>query len=97
MKQGEIQQMLVATNRWWRQPVDWARDDPDLREANDAPFHYSAGVLNGLAPGGLHVLRGLRRVGKSVEIKRTIERLIAMGAEPRSILHASVGRRPMTA
>ena len=90
MKQGEIQQMLVATNRWWRQPVDWVRDDPDLREANDAPFHYSAGVLNGLTPGGLHVLRGPRRVGKSVEIKRAIERLIAAGAEPRRILHASV-------
>ena len=84
MKQGEIQQMLVATNRWWRQPVDWARDDPDLREANDAPFHYSAGVLDGLAPGGLYVLRGPRRVGKSVEIKRAVERLIAGGAEKHS-------------
>ena len=41
MKQGEIQQMLVATNRWWRQPGDWVRDDPDLREANEAPFRYS--------------------------------------------------------
>ena len=58
MKQGEIQQILVATNRWWRNSHDWMRDDPDLREANEAPFRYSAGVLKGLAPGGLHVLRG---------------------------------------
>ena len=90
MKQGEIQQMLVATNRWWRQPDDWVRDDPDLREANDAPFRYSAGVLKGLTLGGLHVLRGPRRVGKSVEIKHGIERLIADGVESRRILHASV-------
>lgn len=90
MKQGEIQQMLVATNRWWRQPGDWVRDDPDLREANEAPFRYSSGVLRGLAPGGLYILRGPRRVGKSVEIKHAIERLIADGVEPRRILHASV-------
>ena len=90
MKQGEIQQMLVATNRWWRHPHDWMRDDPDLREANDAPFRYSAGVLKGLAPGGLYVLRGPRRVGKSVEIKHAVERLIADGVESRRILHASV-------
>ena len=48
MKQGEVQQMLTATNRWWRNPRDWQRDDPDLREADGAPFRYSAGVLDGL-------------------------------------------------
>ena len=90
MKQGDVQRMLVATNRWWRDPRGWSRDDPDLRDADDAPFHYSAGVLDDLAPGGLYVLRGPRRVGKSVEVKRAIETLIAGGAEPRRILHASV-------
>ena len=90
MKQGDVQRMLVATNRWWRDPRGWSRDDPDLRDADDAPFRYSAGVLDDLAPGGLYVLRGPRRVGKSVEVKRAIETLIAGGAEPRRILHASV-------
>ena len=90
MKQGDVQRMLVATNRWWRNPRGWSRDDPDLREADDAPFRYPAGVLDDLAPGGLYVLRGPRRVGKSVEVKRAIETLIAGGAEPRRILHASV-------
>ena len=51
---------------------------------------YAAGVLNELAPGGLYVLRGPRRVGKSVEIKRTIEVLIASGIAPRGIVHAAV-------
>ena len=58
VKQGDVQRMLVATNRWWRDPRGWSRDDPDLREADDAPFRYSAGVLDDLAPGGLYVLRG---------------------------------------
>ncbi|MDE0449748.1 MAG: AAA family ATPase [Spirochaetaceae bacterium] len=90
MKQGEVQQMLTATNRWWRNPRDWQRDDPDLREADGAPFRYSAGVLDDLAPGGLYVLRGPRRVGKSVELKRAIESLVASGIAPRSIVHAAV-------
>ena len=94
MKQGEIQQMLAATNRWWRDPAGWARQDPDLREASAAPFTYSAGVLDDLAPGGLYVLRGPRRVGKSVELKRTIERLLrprrGPAVDPRRVLHASV-------
>ena len=90
MKQGEIQRALAATNGWWRNPRGWRRDDPDLREADEAPFRYSAGVLDDLAPGGLYVLRGPRRVGKSVEIKRTIETLIDGGVEPRRVLHASV-------
>ena len=94
MKQGEIQQQLAATNRWWRDPDGWTREDPDLREASAAPFVYSAGVLDDLAPGGLYVLRGPRRVGKSVELKRTIERLLrperGSAADPRQVLHAAV-------
>ena len=60
------------------------------REAAGAPFRYVAGVLDDLAPGGLYVLRGPRRVGKSVELKRTIEALIAAGTAPRGIVHAAV-------
>ena len=90
MRQGEIQQSLVAGNRWWRDPKNWVRDDPDLREAAQAPFRYTAGVLAGLAPGSLTTLRGPRRVGKSVEIKRAIEALIAGGASPRCIVHVAV-------
>ena len=89
MRQGEIQQSLVAGNRWWRQPKEWVRDDPDLREAAQASFRYTAGVLAGLARGSLATLRGPRRVGKSVEIKRAIEALIAGGAAPRRIVHVA--------
>ena len=90
MKHGEIQQMLTATNRWWRDPSGWVREDPDLREASAAPFSYVAGVLDDLAPGGLYTLRGPRRVGKSVEIKHTIDALLRRGGvDPRRVLHVS--------
>ena len=82
--------MMAATNRWWRNPRAWSQDDPDLREADSAPFRYSAGVLDDLVPGGLYVLRGPRRIGKSVEIKRAIAALISSGTAPRRILHAAV-------
>lgn len=91
MKQGEVQQLLTATNRWWRNPSGWAADDPDLREAAEAPFAYSPEVLDNLTAGGLYVLRGPRRVGKSVQIKRTIRSLIDHDrVEPRRIVHVSV-------
>ena len=90
MKRGEVQQMLAATNRWWRDPIGWATKDPDLREASHAPFDYRAGVLRDFTRGGLYVLRGPRRVGKTVELKRTIEELLASGVNPRCITHMAV-------
>ena len=90
MRLGEIQAKLAATNGWWRHPQDWTRRDPDLQEASQSPFTHSAGVLDDLARGGLYVLRGPRRVGKSVELKRTVERLIGEDADPRAIMHMSV-------
>ena len=69
MKRGEAQQILAATNRWWRDPTGWSAVDPDLREAAHAPFRYHADVLTNLDLGGLYILRGPRRVGKTVAVK----------------------------
>ena len=90
MRAGEIQARLAHTNLWWARPDGWPERDPDLREAAEAPFRYASGALADLEPGSLYVLRGPRRVGKSVELKRTIESLIAAGVDPRSIAHMSV-------
>jgi uncharacterized protein len=90
MKAGDAQARLAATNVWWRDADSWARADPDLRAAAAAPFDYRPGVLRDLVPGGLYILRGPRRVGKSTEIKATIRDLIASGVAPRQIVHASV-------
>ena len=83
---------LLARASWWAEPRTWILRDPDLQHARQAPFEYSAGVLGDLAPGGLYLLRGPRRVGKSVELKKTIERLIASGTDPRRILHVAADR-----
>ncbi len=87
MKQGQLQQLLAATNGWRRDPVGWAREDPDLVGVAGAPFRYDAGVLRDLAPGAIHSLRGPRRVGKSVVMKRAIESLLADGVAPNRITH----------
>lgn len=48
-----------------------------------------AGVLDDLTPGGLYLLRGPRRVGKSVEVKKKIQNLIDSGEDPRRIIHVA--------
>ncbi len=62
-------------------------DDPDLRRVRHAGFDYAAGVLAKLDPGGLYTLRGPRRVGKTVEVKKTVQRLIEDGTDPRLVLY----------
>ncbi len=90
MKAGEIQHRLASTNRWWADRQGWVAGDSDLREAARAPFSYTTGVLDDLTPGGLYVVRGPRRVGKSVAMKRAVQRLIDGGVDPRLIVHMSV-------
>ena len=90
MKRGEAQQTLVATNRWWRDPKGWPMADPDLREASEAPFEFRADVLADLEVGGLYVLRGPRRVGKTVAVKNAIRKLMDGGVAPRCIIHMAV-------
>ena len=87
----ELRQILARTT-WWAEPRTWILRDLDLIQARKAPFEYSAGVLEDLAPGGLYLLRGPRRVGKSVELKKTIERLISSGEDPRRIVHVAADR-----
>ena len=87
----ELRYMLARTS-WWSEPRTWILRDPDLIQARKAPFEYSAGVLGNLVPGGLYLLRGPRRVGKSVEVKKTIEKLVLSGEDPRRILHVAADR-----
>jgi uncharacterized protein len=46
-------------------------------------------VLDDLQPGGLYTLSGPRRIGKSLEMRRAIERLIDDGVPGRNILYSS--------
>jgi predicted AAA+ superfamily ATPase len=85
---GQLRRLLTDRSTWWRSDA-WERADPDLREAGDAPFTYAPQPLSGLQPPGLYTLRGPRRVGKSVEVKRAIASVIAAGANPRLVFFCS--------
>jgi predicted AAA+ superfamily ATPase len=85
---GQLRRLLTDRSAWWR-GEGWERDDPDLLEAARAPFLYEPGPLAGLHPSGLYMLRGPRRVGKSVEVKRAIATTIGAGANPRLVFFCS--------
>jgi predicted AAA+ superfamily ATPase len=85
---GQLRRLLTDRSTWWRDP-EWERRDPDLREAAESSFSYEPAPLRDLRLGGLYVLRGPRRVGKSVELKRAIASAIATGANPRLVCFCS--------
>ena len=87
MNDALMHRELAANCRWWRDPHDWERDDPDLKRLVDSPLSYDPQMLDDIHPDGLYVLRGPRRVGKSVEVKKAISRLIHRGVAPRQIIH----------
>jgi predicted AAA+ superfamily ATPase len=86
MNEGQLARSLAAGNAWWRDP-EWERDDRDLRPLASGLLDYEPSPLSDVAPDGLYVLRGPRRVGKSVEVKRAISHLIGRGVPPRGIVH----------
>lgn len=88
MNDGQLRRLLTDRSAWWRDP-GWERDDPDLREAAESAFLYEPEPLSDLHPEGLYVLRGPRRVGKSVEVKRAIATAIHRGANPRLVFFCS--------
>ncbi len=86
MNDGQLTRLLSAGNAWWRDPR-WERDDADLRRSAASRLAYAPEPLGDIVSDGLYVLRGPRRVGKSLELKRTIARLIGEGVKPRRIIH----------
>lgn len=88
MNDAQISQLLRDRNPWWRDER-WEDRDPDLRDAADAQISYEPEPLDDIRPPGLYVLRGPRRVGKSLELKRAISTLLRRGVPPRSIVYCS--------
>jgi hypothetical protein len=86
---GQLAQEISRLNPWWRDP-NWAVVDLDLRDAVSTGLGYRPDVLSGLVPGCLYVLRGPRRVGKTVAVKQQIEDLIAQGTPPTCIVRLAV-------
>ena len=86
---GLLAQELSNGNPWWR-GTQWVVRDPDLSEVAQAPLRYESGCLDNLEPGNLYILRGPRRVGKTVAVKQTIRRLLDDGVRPTRIIRVAV-------
>lgn len=89
---GQLATEVAQTNPWWRGGTwarDWVATDPDLKPANATDLGYVSGCLNDLELGRLYLLRGPRRVGKTVSVKQTIEGLLADGVPPRSVVRVA--------
>jgi uncharacterized protein len=80
---------LLTERSPWRARSDWEADDPDLRAARALPLRYEPKPLADIRAPGLYVLRGPRRVGKSLELKRAIAQLLADGADRKTVFYCS--------
>jgi uncharacterized protein len=82
---GQIAQQISRMNPWWRS-AGWAESDEDLREVRDSGLGFRSPCLDDLQPGGLYLLRGPRRVGKTVAVKQAIQALLASGVPPLAVV-----------
>jgi len=80
---------LLAERSPWRARGSWEPDDPDLRAAARLTLSYEPDPLADIHAPGLYVLRGPRRVGKSLELKRAVARLLAGGIDPKTVFYCS--------
>ena len=87
-KIGRLAQELSRTNPWWRD-ASWHERDPDLADARAGGLRYRSGALAGLQQGSLYLLRGPRRVGKTVTVKQQIEDLLVSGVPPSCIVRVA--------
>ncbi len=93
MRASEIDAELVAVNPWWREPGAWEGSDVQLRAARLSHLDYDPRPLRDVEPGGLYILRGPRRVGKSTALKQFIAEKVKGGSPPRTIRHVAVEGR----
>src|SRR3954470_15362301 len=97
VRDDEIQGRLREANPWWRavaggDPCSWVAHDRVLRDRARHDLGYRSGVLDDVARGPvddkLVILRGPRRVGKSVTMKDAASVLCSRtDVDPRQIVY----------
>lgn len=95
MRDDEIRARLRQRNPWWRtasagDPLAWIAADETLREAAQHDIGYRPAVLDDVEAGGLYVLRGPRRVGKSVAVKRLIQYWLEGDVSPGRVIYLAL-------
>ena len=82
---------ILAQNRWWTNRA-WRGEDPHLALLEAQPLRLAADFVTelDLRQPGIHVLRGPRQVGKSTDLKLLVERALAAGKPPRSIVYLAL-------
>jgi uncharacterized protein len=87
---GQMAQEVARMNPWWRTGASWAKHDPDLVDVARLGIGYHSKCLDDLSSGALYMLRGPRRVGKTVAMKQTIQSLLEAGVPPLAIVRVDV-------
>jgi predicted AAA+ superfamily ATPase len=88
-KIGRIAEDVARMNPWWRTD-QWDYADHDLRTVRESGLGYRSPCLDHLQAGGLYVLRGPRRVGKTVSVKQAIRALLGRGVPPLAVIRLAV-------
>lgn len=89
MNDPALRRMVSEQSPWRTSQAGWEQDDADVRAALLLPLVYRPDPLADIHPPGLYVLRGPRRVGKSLELKRAISKLLGRGVDPRLVFYCS--------
>jgi uncharacterized protein len=84
-------EQIFGQNPWWTSP-GWRAGDPHLELLGGQPMRLAADFVADLdlREPGIHILRGPRQVGKSTDLKLLVERALASGFEPRSVVYLAL-------
>ena len=89
VNEGQVAEAVRRDSPWWRNPY-WVATDRDMREAAASQIDYYPLSLANILTGGLYMLYGPRRVGKTVLVKGSIQALLAQGVNPLQIIRVTV-------
>lgn len=84
-------EQIFAQNPWWS-GRGWPTGDRQLGLLAGQPMRLPAELVGtiDLTRAAIHTLRGPRQVGKSTDLKLLVERALAEGHEPRSIVYLTL-------
>jgi predicted AAA+ superfamily ATPase len=84
-------EQILAQNPWWSEQ-EWRLHDRQLARLASQPMRLPAELVGtiDLKDAAIHTLRGPRQVGKSTDLKLLVERALAEGHEPRSIVYLTL-------